>query len=697
MRFYLPFCFLVLLLTQFSRAEQLELPEILPADVRLVIDVSGSMKKNDPHNLRKPAMELLVKLLPNESRAGVWTFGQSVNLLVPHKIVNSAWRDDATGKAAGINSVAMFTNIGTALEQAAYDIGSNEKTFRNNIIILTDGMVDIETAAEVNAQERQRILTEVLPRLKQAGYIIHSIALSDEADIDLMEKLSKATDGVFATAKTAEQLLSTFLRIFDQAVPLERLPLENNRFLVDTGVEEFTALIFRKPNAQPTILISPDGKNYTAANALGNVKWHSTDSYDLITVVQPLAGEWQVNAELDPDNRVTVVSNLKLRMAPLKNNIEVSQVLPLHFNFDEDGEAVVDPQFLQLLEMDVVVIRNRDGKQWQLPLVDPVPPIDGVYYHPLELFRETGNYTVQLLIDGKTFKREFKHQVTVGSPFDVSMEKLLWENRVTYRVIVSADDQRVDASKTMVVAQIKDSHGGNALRNFELNENNQWQLLITPEAMARYSVGLQVSGLRTDGEPVKETLATQYFTYPAEDDPVPLADVELPADDVEIDSENNLPLDMFDTVEENSVSDDAQTPPPAPSSGNKKWLMYSSIGIAHLLIFGLAFLAYRMIVDKRAKEELDELQEVLEVDVQKIADGKRPAPAMQELTENGGAILDVSEEDSGAEIDIDLAGSSNNDFDDFLADLDSPLTSVNDVEDSNDPNSNDEDIDDEQK
>ena len=70
---------------------------------------------------------------------------------------------------------------------------------------------------------------------------------------------------------------------------------------------------------------------------------------------------------------------------------------------------------------------------------------------------------------------------------------------------------------------------------------------------------------------------------------------------------------------------------------------------------------------------------------------------MQELTENGGATLDVSEEDSGAEIDIDLAGSSNNDFDDFLADLDSPLTSVNDIEDSNDPNSNDEDIDDEQK
>jgi len=264
------------------------------------------------------------------------------------------------------------------------------------------------------------------------------------------------------------------------------------------------------------------------------------------------------------------------------------------------------------------------------------------------------------------------------------MEKLLLENRVTYRVIVSTDDQRVDVSKTSVVAQIKDSTGVSSLRNLELNENNQWQLLITPEAMARYSVGLQVSGLRIDGEPVKEILASQYFTYPAEDDPVPLADVDLPADDVEDDAENNLPTDMSGIGEENSVNDDTQTAPPVQPSGNKKWLMYISIGITHLLVFGLAFLAYRMFVSKKAKEELDELQEILEVDVQKIADGKRPAPDMQELMENSAPAIDVSAEDTGAEIDIDLAGKVDADFDDFLADLDSPLSTDNDDENLDD-------------
>ncbi len=49
--------------------------EPLP-DVRLLIDVSGSMRQSDPNNLREPALELMLRLLPEGSRAGVWTFGQ---------------------------------------------------------------------------------------------------------------------------------------------------------------------------------------------------------------------------------------------------------------------------------------------------------------------------------------------------------------------------------------------------------------------------------------------------------------------------------------------------------------------------------------------------------------------------------------------------------------------------------------------
>ena len=46
-------------------------------DVRLVIDVSGSMKSGDPEYLRQDVLNGLGEMLPPGSRAGVWTFGQN--------------------------------------------------------------------------------------------------------------------------------------------------------------------------------------------------------------------------------------------------------------------------------------------------------------------------------------------------------------------------------------------------------------------------------------------------------------------------------------------------------------------------------------------------------------------------------------------------------------------------------------------
>src|SRR3954471_16618880 len=191
-------------------ATETKVAKILPSDVRVLIDVSGSMKKTDPQNLRKPAVDLIVRLLPDKSRAGLWTFGNDVNMLVTFKPVDANWRKQAAPAANKINSVAMFTNIGKALEEVSFDKKSLSPDFKTHIILLTDGVVDIGQDAVGNNKERQRILTDILPSLKAAGYIIHTIALSPDADTDLLKKLSIATDGVFTTAISADQLMSVF-------------------------------------------------------------------------------------------------------------------------------------------------------------------------------------------------------------------------------------------------------------------------------------------------------------------------------------------------------------------------------------------------------------------------------------------------------------------------------------------------------
>ena len=194
--------------------------ELIP-DVRVIIDISGSMKKNDPQNLRRPALELLVQLFPEGSKAGVWTFGQWVNNLVPSKNVDSTWRTAAFPQAAKINSVALRTNIPAALEKAMDDIGNLDPRYKVHLILLTDGMVDVSESADENRQARQRLIDVILPGLRDAGVTIHTVALSQNADQQLMERLAVETDGLAAIAETAEDLSKIFVQAFDAAAPAE--------------------------------------------------------------------------------------------------------------------------------------------------------------------------------------------------------------------------------------------------------------------------------------------------------------------------------------------------------------------------------------------------------------------------------------------------------------------------------------------
>ncbi|RZA07175.1 MAG: VWA domain-containing protein, partial [Moraxellaceae bacterium] len=95
------------LVVQIAQAEDATTP-----DVRVLIDVSGSMKQNDPNNLRVPAIELLCRLMPQGSRAGVWFFAQGVTPVVKLSPVDAEWKKNAIRLSKTINSQGLLTDIG---------------------------------------------------------------------------------------------------------------------------------------------------------------------------------------------------------------------------------------------------------------------------------------------------------------------------------------------------------------------------------------------------------------------------------------------------------------------------------------------------------------------------------------------------------------------------------------------------------
>ncbi len=587
----------------------------LPADVRVIIDVSGSMKQNDPGNLRQPAVELLVQLLPEGSKAGIWTFGRYINMLVKHREVNDQWKRDATKLSAEINSVGLYTNIGEALEKATYDFDRPNSGYQTSLILLTDGMVDIDKDPEKNQQEWRRLVDEVLPRLQQSGYKVHTVALSKNADTALMDKLALGTDGLSEVANSADDLMKIFLRIFDQAAPSEQVPLEGNTFLVDSSIEEFTALIFPEPNSEPTRLISPDETEYRFDKEMNDVNWYRTSDYDLITIRRPLEGEWKLLADIDPDSRVTVVSNLNLLVKPLPTNLFADQVAQLSVLFQEKNKTVIDRDFLSLLQVDGAVDHQESNEHWDRPLSEGESPANGIYSSALDMFQEEGRYQVSVEVDGKSFQRQFKHNITVRQPFAVDLEKQVNAGREEYSLTVRAHGELVDPANTQVVARIKDPEGRSSIKPLQLTPKDDWQLIIQPETEGRYQIRLRISGEDRNGESFNFDPGQQSFVYPSEDNPFaqPVEEAPIPEPEPEVTPEPVVEPEAEQEVEEPAeepVQEELDTEEEVAEE-ESSWPLYVGLGVGNLLIIALAVFAYRMVMGSGKGDSLKELEEAV--------------------------------------------------------------------------------------
>ena len=418
------------------------------SDVRILIDISGSMKKNDPQNLRRPALRLLVGLMPGGSRAGVWTFGQYVNEPVPLGHVNEVWKEHARGRAGQVHSRGLFTDIEAALQRATKDWTGRPSRFRRDIILLTDGMVDISKDAEKNAASRKRIITKVLPELKKRGARIHTIALSERADHDLMKTLSTVTNGWYEQVDSADHLQRVFLRIFEKVSKPDTVPLKGNRFKIDGSIKEATLLIFKsKESLKPTQIISPSGKHYGIHNAPEFIAWHQDEGYDLLTISRPEPGEWRIQAEIDPDNRVMVVTDLRMHTTDLASWVSVGERLPFIIQFSDHGKKIVRADFLKMVNVSSEY-KIGDGYSEPRPIRDDgrsgdKAALDGTFSALVGEGLKPGRSELVIVAEGKTFVRERRQAFEAMLPVKLSVNKKSLDSEEGFEITLQTDGRLI--------------------------------------------------------------------------------------------------------------------------------------------------------------------------------------------------------------------------------------------------------------
>ncbi|MFO7808697.1 MAG: VWA domain-containing protein [Guyparkeria sp.] len=387
-------------------------------ELHVLIDVSGSMKNTDPENLREPALRLLGDLMPEESRVRVDLFGNRISDILPASLATTETKKAIRAAAAQIRSDEPFTDIPAALEAANRDWAEDTE---RNIILLSDGKVDISPDDAVNERATARLRDRVIPALIEADVQAHTVALSGAADESILTEIAERTGGLALSARSNEDLQRVFLALFEATAPRTGVPLVENRFSVDESISELTLVVFRESDAEPTRIQIPDGGeiDVETASALADWRWDDSAGRDLITISTPPPGSWRILAAEDPDNRALVITDLKLAMPDLPSRVFPGEAIEGGLLLTNRGEPIVERRLTNDLQAQVDVNDPQEEiiESIELNDIGTDPDVlggDSRYDFRLRLDGDSGIYTLEGRASGPTFERVIRKKIALA-------------------------------------------------------------------------------------------------------------------------------------------------------------------------------------------------------------------------------------------------------------------------------------------
>lgn len=182
----------------------------------------------------------------------------------------------------------------------------------------------------------------------------------------LYAQTTNQTDTVQASDEIAEPDDSTYdsgVELLDNLPTKNQIPLFDNRFRIDDNVDEITLLFFRRRGSASVVLVRPDGSKVHFNNAeQKEIRWHDASSYDLIQIKNPMPGPWQAIGRLLPQSRIMVLTDIKLTVDPLPDNLLVGETVKVTARLTNGEEPITAKDFREVLALEVIFVSTNNAE-----------------------------------------------------------------------------------------------------------------------------------------------------------------------------------------------------------------------------------------------------------------------------------------------------------------------------------------------
>ncbi|MFZ8200562.1 TIGR03503 family protein [Alteromonas portus] len=261
------------------------------------------------------------------------------------------------------------------------------------------------------------------------------------------------------------------------------IKLLQNRFRVDYNVEEITMVFFREFGSAPVVLVRPDGsKLFQGRVDEEKVEWFDSDTFDMITIKNPVPGPWQAVGQVLPESRVMVVSNIELHADPLPDVLFAGEILKSTAYLTNNGKPIDNKQFRDVVELDIEFKSTNNPNFGNFGTGDKniatfqddgrgmdERPGDGIFTGQFNLKIAAGEWKPVFRVNTPMFTREQESLPIVlhNNPVSIDVE-MNGGGDGYHKIIIDVDRELVDIESLLVDGKVKFPNAD--MQNFSLTE-----------------------------------------------------------------------------------------------------------------------------------------------------------------------------------------------------------------------------------